>query len=224
MILATYWPGTPLRLLVAAEGAGACSRCGLGGRWRFALTGPGEPMARRLLTLEPSRPWRWHSFWWTPDSPNYRVRALTFRLRTPTGEGEARVRYLGRGAALAELVSAQLVAGSLPTGGRAGAETWLTLTVANTGTSPWSSGAPLPVLWGYRLYDADGVLAGEGRARLPREIVPGEELTQELAIGWPQQPGSYRLEVDLVRRISPGSRRRRRAAPGRRGEITPARP
>ena len=34
---------------------------------------------------------------------------------------------------------------------------------------------------------------------MPREIVPGEELTQELAIGWPQQPGSYRLEVDLVR-------------------------
>jgi len=200
VILATYWPGMPLRLLVAAEGAGAVLEVrDWAGRWRFALTGPGEPMARRLLTLEPSRPWRWHSFWWTPDSPSYRVRALTFRLRTPTGEGEARVRYLGRGDALAELVSAQLLTGSLPTGGRAGGETWLTLTVENTGTAPWSSEAPLPVLWGYRIYDADGVLAGEGRARLPREIVPGEELTQELAIGWPQEPGRYRLEVDLVR-------------------------
>lgn len=200
VIVATYWPGTPLRFLVTASGPDAVLEVSdWAGRWRYPLTGPEGEMRRQLLEVEPSRAWRRHSYWWTPDLPNYRVRALRFSLRSASGEGEARLRYLGRGAALAEQHAAELLAGELPEQGVAGGVARLDLAVRNIGGAAWSSTAPIPVLWGYRLFAADGAGAGEARALLPREVAPGEELHQELEVGWPQRPGRYRLEVDLVR-------------------------
>ncbi len=200
VVVATYWPGTPLRFLVAASGPGSVLEVSdWAGRWEFPLTGPEEGERRQLLAVEPSRAWRRHSFWWTPDLPNYRVRALRFALRSASGAGEATLRYLGRGAALAEIHAAELLAGELPERGVAGGTARLELAVRNTGGAPWSSRTPIPVLWGYRFVAADGQGAGEARAALPREVAPGEELRQELAVGWPQRPGRYRLEVDLVR-------------------------
>jgi len=199
-IVATYWPGTPLRFLVAASGSDLVLEVSdWAGRWRFPLTGPEGGERRQLLSVEPSRAWRRHSYWWTPDLPNYRVRALRFALRSATGEGEATLRYLGRGMALSESHGAELLAGEIPARGVAGRTVRLELAVRNTGSAAWSSTEPIPVLWGYRFFAADGEGAGEARAVLPREVAPGEELRQEIEIGWPQRPGPYRLEVDLVR-------------------------
>ncbi|MCZ7651271.1 MAG: hypothetical protein M5U13_08975 [Thermoanaerobaculia bacterium] len=200
VVVATYWPGTPLRFLVAASGPGSVLEVSdWAGHWELPLTGPEEGERRQVLAVEPSRAWRRHSYWWTPDLPNYRVRALRFALRSASGDAEATLRYLGRGAALAEIHAAELLAGELPARGVAGGTARLDLAVRNTGGAAWSSQTPIPVLWGYRFVAEDGKGAGEARAALPREVPPGEELRQELEVGWPQRPGRYRLEVDLVR-------------------------
>ena len=79
------------------------------------------------------------------------------------------------------------------------------LTARNIGTSLWlPSDAPVgPVFVGAHLYDADGRMLERDYARIPLPsagpgIAPGEEVTLDLELPVPIEPGSYTIELDLV--------------------------
>ncbi len=82
--------------------------------------------------------------------------------------------------------------------------TWLEVPVVlrNTSQSPWPVVGATRVRIGYRWRAAGGgpELAREGRAELGKDPVgPSQEVRVELRIRAPEAPGSYLLELDLVR-------------------------
>lgn len=80
----------------------------------------------------------------------------------------------------------------------------------NDGDSPWSSRGPMAVNLGYHWLDPDGVtVLFEGRrTAFAEEVAPATTVRVEMEIQAPEAPGSYVLELDLVReRIAWFSRR-----------------
>ncbi len=91
-----------------------------------------------------------------------------------------------------------------------GATLDLRVTVRNDGETPWSSRGPLAVNLGYHWLDGAGeIVLFEGRrTAFAEEVAPGATVEVEMAVEAPDRPGSYTLELDLVReRISWFSRR-----------------
>jgi hypothetical protein len=73
--------------------------------------------------------------------------------------------------------------------------------VRNTGERPWPAAGPKPIVLSYHWRDeASGQLAVfDGlRTRLPRDISPGETVRLRAAVRAPDQPGRYRLQLELV--------------------------
>ncbi len=159
-------------------------------RWR----GPfGVP-----VDLETSSPWRRHRYWWHPET-EYSTRALRLRLLTPGGTpARARIRYFGDLELLEQSFSYELTDESLPSPVAGGASR-VSFTVRNTSPLIWEAEDVVPVAAGYRLYDAAGELVAEGpRIPLPRRVEPFNRVEVAFDVAWPEAPGSYRLEADLV--------------------------
>jgi hypothetical protein len=155
--------------------------------------GAGGPI---LVAAAPA--WRVHPFWWSEGAVAH-ARLLRFSVETPDGApARARIRYLGRQGPPTDF--ARLVhAAALPAVGVAGESGRVALHLRNMSAWDWTTEAPLPVQLGWRLRPlAGGAAPNEGRSPLPGKVRSGDAFELELAVAWPQTPGRYRLEVDLV--------------------------
>ncbi|OIQ07956.1 immune inhibitor A precursor [Moorella thermoacetica] len=77
-----------------------------------------------------------------------------------------------------------------------------TITVVNDGSTLWTKGGTNPVQLSYHWRDASNnqfVLWDGIRTELPRDVLPGEQVTLTPLLKTPTNPGSYFLEWDLVR-------------------------
>ena len=76
-----------------------------------------------------------------------------------------------------------------------------TLDLRNAGTATWNPAEGNPISLGYRWLNAAGQPAPgapEGRAKLSRPVAPGESVVVAMVAQPPPEPGSYRLQVDMV--------------------------
>jgi SAM-dependent methyltransferase len=83
----------------------------------------------------------------------------------------------------------------------AGAEAAVRARVRNAGAAPWPALlGGRPVHLGNHWRAAGGALLqlDDGRAPLPHDVQPGEEVEIELTVTTPIEPGEYLLELDLV--------------------------
>ena len=151
------------------------------------------------IDLETSTPWRRHRYWWHPETV-YATQGLRLRLSTPDGApASAKVRYFGDLEMLEQSFAYDSTAVSLPPSSVAGATSRVSFTVRNTSSLTWAAEDIVPVAAGYRLYDAAGELVTEGpHVPLPHRVEPYRTLELALDVTWPETPGSYRLEADLV--------------------------
>ncbi len=100
--------------------------------------------------------------------------------------------------------SAEIAVHNAPASLPAGAHSALTVRVKNTSGAPWpqagnGEGAAVMSLGNHWLDEHGALLVyDDGRAPLPRDVAPGEELDLTLGIKTPAAPGRYRLELDLV--------------------------
>lgn len=92
-----------------------------------------------------------------------------------------------------------------PRTGRASSELKFQLRVENVGLAPWpasgeSAGEQGVVFLGsHLLRDTEEEVDWDyGRARLPRDLEPGETATLELRVSAPENPGHYIIEFDMV--------------------------
>ncbi|MFN7941643.1 MAG: hypothetical protein U0X73_08575 [Thermoanaerobaculia bacterium] len=193
--IATTWPGSPLRFLVATDAPRAGLRVS---SWRgtreIALAAPGGP-----VEIDPGPAWRFHGFWFEPAA-SYTTRLVRLALVAPAGApATARLRYLGRTALPATGFGREVESLSLPAEAVAGARTAIALRLRNTGDFAWTEDAVLPVRLGWKLAPEDPAgRALEGRVPLPVSVAPGATVAAEVEIAWPAAPGRYRLRVDLV--------------------------
>jgi 4-amino-4-deoxy-L-arabinose transferase-like glycosyltransferase len=87
---------------------------------------------------------------------------------------------------------------------RAGRPAGLRVFVRNEGAATWRArerdGEPYQLSLGNHWLDAAGrVLANDdGRARLPRDLAPGEGVELNLHVNAPNAPGDYLLELDMI--------------------------
>lgn len=151
------------------------------------------------IDLETSTPWRRHRYWWHPETV-YSTRGLRLRLSTPDGApARAKVRYFGDLELLEQSFAYDSTVVSLPQSPVAGSISRMSFTVRNTSPLIWEANDVVPVAAGYRLHDAAGELVAESaHIALPRRVEPYETVEVAFDIAWPETPGSYRLEADLV--------------------------
>lgn len=82
-----------------------------------------------------------------------------------------------------------------------GEDTFIDLTVTNTGRVTWQPGAEAPFRASYHWLDGstDRVVQYDGaRTELPADIVPGARVALAMQVRAPEKPGRYRLAWDLV--------------------------
>ncbi len=151
------------------------------------------------IDLETSVPWRRHRYWWHPETL-YSTHALRLRLRTPGGEpATAKLRYFGDPELLEQTFSFRLRSDDLPAQAVAGTTTRVRVTVKNTSPLIWEREDVVPVQARFRLFDAAGQPVFESeRIPLPHRVEPYHDVEIAADILWPQQPGAYLLETDLV--------------------------
>ncbi|MHB1517441.1 MAG: class I SAM-dependent methyltransferase [Acidimicrobiales bacterium] len=75
----------------------------------------------------------------------------------------------------------------------------LQVDVTNASERTWTQSAVHPLLVGNHWLDENGIVQwDDGRSRLPGRLAPGETAQIALTITAPSEPGSYRLQVDVV--------------------------
>ena len=102
-----------------------------------------------------------------------------------------------------EFFSGRLAVSEMPAQLERGEIVTLDVRMENLSTQAWlssHSARAYPVNLGHRWLDAEGkTLGDEGRAMLQHDIGPGETAELEVVIRAPEQPGVFKLELDLVR-------------------------
>jgi hypothetical protein len=197
--LGTVWSGDRTTWLVVTDAPHATLVVSGGWRMRrYPLAEHPGGGAGGPIVVEPARAWRIHPFWWSEGEPAH-ARLLRFALETPDGSpARAQLRYLGR-RPLPDDFARLVHAAVLPKEGIAGSSGRVTLHLRNMSSWDWTSESTLPVQLGWRLRALSGGAApSEGRAPLPGKIRSGDPFEAELDVPWPDTPGHYRLEVDLV--------------------------
>ncbi len=199
LVLATAAPGSAIHFLVEPAEGKARLRVGDWGRRRRLVPDAPPEGPPGLLRFNSSPAWRRHRFWW-PGEAIYRVRTVRLRLEQRAGRpAAATVRYLGDGRILRRGFAREVLAAPLPGRGEAGAVTEIPIRLRNSGDWTWSSREVLPIHLGYRLHGAGSQTPREGpRTRLAAPVAPGQILEARVEVRWPDQPGLYRLEIDLV--------------------------
>lgn len=161
-----------------------------------------RPVAERgLVDIEASRAWRRHPFWfWWMIDENFTVRTFRLSIRTPDGSpAEAELRYLGEEELPDDLFARTPLLARLPRAAAAGSRTLVPLRVRNDSSARWTSSGVLPVFLSYRIFSSGRRLTAEGeRTLLPDPVEPGDVFDGAIEVVWPDSPGSYELEVDLV--------------------------
>ena len=132
--------------------------------------------------------------------------SLFLEKPVPAGTPEARCARRGEEAAVAlpPLLRSRLSAAPAEVSVSRAARYTLTCRVENTGHARWPRSSPDGfglVRLGAHLATADGALAVRdyGRADLPRDLAPGESEVITIELTAPDEPGEYRVELDVVR-------------------------
>lgn len=156
------------------------------------------------VDLRPSRPWRRHAFWFA-ERPYY-VRVLELKLSSPESAKEhpvkALVTFFGDPFLLEQMVNYNLHGLVWPPEAKAGQPGELVATVENRGARNWEPAdtAAVTARWRFWKLLPDGSFAKyseSGRIPLPfAEIAKNVEV--KIPFTWPEEPGTYELEADLV--------------------------
>jgi hypothetical protein len=171
----------------------------------YPLEGAGKTR-RGALTLELGSAWRWHRFWFNHHDP-YAVRMVRLSVVGENGtdpQGRNATATFAYGGDPEELERVFQHTGPgvwLPKRAKAGGTTELKVRVRNMSPVPWASSGGFPVKLSYRLEpvgdDASPAIEGP-RVPLPADLPSGDPVNLVLPVTWPEEPGAYRLEVDLV--------------------------
>ena len=155
-----------------------------------------------LVRLRPATPWRSHPFAFRNDE-TYRVYVLELSIDSMVeSQGddpepvEAEVYYLGD-SKLLRTPSREVLSVGLPERAVAGGRRVVRLRVRNTGQAAWEPDGVLPVLAGVRIRRPGGT-AEVQRFDLPDLVPPGGTVDLELPVRFPDEPGRYQVEVDLL--------------------------
>ncbi|MEM6794443.1 MAG: hypothetical protein AAF725_10715 [Acidobacteriota bacterium] len=193
-VLIAHWQDPrPLRLEVSAGAEEARLEIA---DWRGSQTFEvGRGLAGAVgVDFQPSRPWRRHGFWF--EESLYWAHALRLRLIAPEGS-TARVVYLGDPSAHEEAFAYSLLKAELPGAAAAGSTSAVRVEVRNESGALWEPRDVVAVNLSHRLWLGDRLIA-EDRWPLESRVAPGESVERTLEIAWPEAPGDYRLELDLV--------------------------
>jgi len=199
ILIAQWRPAGKVRFLVTTDTPRAAlvvSDRGFRERWELGTeNGPRS----RWVEFEPSPPWRHHVFWWDLETV-YHARTLRFALEAPDDPSAvARLRYFGEPETLEETFACERLSARVPERAVAGSSSAVHFAVRNTSRRIWEREDVVPVEVRVRLLGAGGELAAdEWTFELPGRVLPGEVLEMEIAVEWPETPGVYHLEVDLV--------------------------
>ncbi len=203
LLIGTWRPLPRIRLWVDTQ-APEATLVVRGGRRRSSFAvGVAQAAARGPLGVsvdfETARPWRRHRYWWHPETV-YSTRALRLGLETPGGApASARIHYFGDPEMLEECFAYRRLSHDLPRSAPAGSSSRVAFSVRNTGALAWWPEDVVQVGAGYRLYDAAGRLVVESeRIALPHEVAADTDVEVAFEVAWPETPGSYLLEADLV--------------------------
>jgi hypothetical protein len=198
LLVATEWPGRPLKFLVTSKSEPLELRVSDWGRRRSHHLEHTDSGSRALVELEPSFSWRRHHFWW-PAEHHYYVRTLRLSLEPVDGTpARAEVRYLGNGPALELRPAREVISAEPQIDADSERMAGLSLEVRNTSDWTWTSDAVVPLYLSYRLRAPDGVTVEGPRTPLETPVEPGQTFVHSLPLAWPETPGDYRLTVDLV--------------------------
>jgi hypothetical protein len=178
-----------------------------GGERRYPLAGAGDGAVRHgALTVELAGAWRRHPFWWDTE-PLYAARSVRLAAG-PTAGGaaadDARVAlwYGGTPSRLERAFERGGPAPRLPATAPAGGASDIAVRVRNTSPVPWGHTGAFPVRLAYRLLPLDAAAGTEtiegARLDLPADLPSGDPVDLTLPVAWPETPGRYRLDVDLV--------------------------
>ena len=170
-----------------------------GKKQAFPLSRPlGE---RGVVEITPSKPWRIHQFWfaWMRDT-KFHARVFRLSLRTPDGNpARAELRYLGPTELNQNVFERSVLEAASPTSAEPGTSSEVRLRVRNESPRSWASERILPIYLSYRLTDIeDPTFTIEGPRTAIRRVQPNRILEASLEVDWPERPGTYRLEVDLL--------------------------
>ncbi|MEM7034371.1 MAG: N-acetylmuramoyl-L-alanine amidase, partial [Chloroflexota bacterium] len=85
----------------------------------------------------------------------------------------------------------------------AGQTITVALTIKNTGAFTWVQGGPNPFRMGFRWFDSTGQMVQlpanfDFRTPLPRDVRPNQSVALQAQLRTPDEPGSYRLQWDMV--------------------------
>lgn len=172
-----------------------------GDEQRFAVGRGAAPGRDGWLHLEvvPETPWVRHRFWFQ-ETP-YWVAGYRLRLESEPLDATAKVLFLGDPVSTSRAISYELLADNWP---QARGRAPLRLTLRNTSPLPWKSDGPARITLRWRLFrPASGghprhLLADGMPLRLPHDVTAGGTIELEVPVAWPDEPGRYELESDLV--------------------------
>ena len=174
-----------------------------GDEQRFAVGRQAAPGRDGWLHLEVASetPWVRHRFWF--QETQYWVAAYRLRLETAdeASGATARILFLGDPVSTSRAISYELLSHSWP---QELAGEPLRLTLRNTSPLPWKADGPTRVTLRWRLFrPAEGghprhLLVDGEPLRMPRDVESGGEVELEVPVVWPDEPGRYDLETDLV--------------------------
>ena len=152
-----------------------------------------------MVDIALTQPWRRHRFWWHEDQ-SYWVHTLRFGVEAEEAS-RIRVRLLGDPDTLASTYSAELVAVDGPDRGTPGGRGVYRLRIRNTSPRIWPAEDTVPVFARYRLrasVDGGGPATEGPPNRLPADVHPNDVTEVEVTVTWPDTPGRYTLDLDLV--------------------------
>lgn len=217
LLIAQWQPLGTLRLLVEADAPNTALTYR---DWRssttFALDALPQQDGGAIVDLAVAPPWRRHRFWWHWTQE---YNAWLFRLGLRSVDGEpvrANVRLLGDPAVLEASFAHARESLELPQQPLAGSEGTIRLAVRNTSPRPWRPDAVTPVFAELTLVPTFGVPGAidpgtstptaeevpgaitHAPIRLPSVVESGALTALEIPITWPDTPGSWILEIDLV--------------------------
>ena len=156
------------------------------------------------VDLRPSRPWRRHAFWFAERPYYVRVLELRFTAResTPQKPVKAVVTFMGDPFLLEQMISYRLHGLEWPAAAVAGRPAEVVAQVENRGARAWEpvDSAAVTARWRFFRPRADGgfeLVEESGRLPLPA-IDIAQTVPVHIPFTWPEQPGTYELELDLV--------------------------
>jgi len=130
------------------------------------------------------------------------VRTYRLRLVSPSGKtAKAALRYLGYDKLPTFLFGSRVLQAALPEEVVGGSVTTVNVKIQNMGGDNWDSTSDLPVFLSYRISRAgieDPEWKDGYRWPLGRLVPPRGVLSRDLEIRWPQEPGAYRVRIDLI--------------------------